>query len=190
MELYSILKMLHVLSATAWVGGGLVGTALGLMAARSRTDEALLDTIAQLEWSARRVFVPASFATLAFGLGMTWLGGLWLDAWVLVGLGGIAAVIALGAGVLGPRIERILALRAAGQSGDAVRLARQVLLAASFDGTILVLVVVDMVLKPALGDWPILAGMGGVAIVAALVLMPRALRAPIPSSHSIQEQIS
>lgn len=185
MDLFSVLKTLHVLSATAWVGGGLLGTALGMMAARSRSDEQLLDTIAQLKWCAQRIFVPASLATLAFGLGMTWLGDLWLDLWVLIGLGGIAAVIVLGATVLGPRIERILALRAAGRSADAVRLARQVLLAASFDGTILVLVVIDMVLKPTLDDWPILAGLGAIALVAVLVLVPRALAAPSP--HALEE---
>jgi hypothetical protein len=104
---------------------------------------------------------------------------------VLIGLCGIAAVIVLGATVLGPRIERILALRAAGRSADAVRLARQVLLAASFDGTILVLVVIDMVLKPTLDDWPILAGLGAIALVAVLVLVPRALAAPSP--HALEE---
>lgn len=187
MDPYSVLKTLHVLSATAWVGGGLLGTALGFMALRSRSDEALLDTMAQLAWSARRIFVPASFATLAFGLGMTWLGGLWLEVWVLIGLGGIACVIALGIVVLGPRIERLLALRADGRSADAVSIARQVLLAASFDGTVLVLIMVDMVVKPTLGDWPILAGMAAVTILAGVVLLPRALAAPAPTQHAFPE---
>jgi hypothetical protein len=185
MDLYTVLKTLHVLSSTAWVGGGLVATALGFAAARKSTHEGLLDTIAQLQWCAQHVFVPASFATLAFGLGMTWLGGLWLETWVLLGLAGIALTIALGLGVLGPRIDRIIELRKTGESAEAVRLARQVLLAASFDGAILVLVVIDMVLKPALGDWPVLAGMGAVALIAALALLPRAL---IPSSPTFPER--
>ena len=175
MDPYSLLKTLHVLSATAWVGGGLMGIALGFTAARSRSDEALLDTMAQLEWCARRIFVPCSFATLGFGLGMTWLGNLWLDAWIVVGLVGIAAVIAMGIVVLGPRIDRLLALRAAGRTLDAVRLARQVLLAASLDGVLLVLIVIDMVLKPASDDWPVLVAMLAIALIAALLLLPRAL---------------
>ena len=190
MDLYTILKTLHILSATIWVGGGLLGAALGLIAARSRTDDALLDTIAQLEWSAQHVFVPASVATLVCGLGMTWLGGLWLEPWVLVGFGMIAATIAFGATVLGPRIDRILALRKAGQTDDAVRLARQVLFAASLDGTVLVLATADMVLKPGAGDWPLLAGMAAIALIAGLFLLPRAFATPLPPLAAHLEQRS
>ena len=90
MDLYTLLKTLHVLSAIAWVGGGLLGSTLAIRAAR-RGDDMLLAAMAQLAWCADHVFVPAAVATLAFGLGMTWLGGLWLETWILIGLGGIAA---------------------------------------------------------------------------------------------------
>ena len=58
-------------------------------------------------------------------------------------------------------------------------MARQVLIAASLDGILLVLVVVDMVLKPAISDWPILTGMVSIAIIAAVALLPRALATPV-----------
>jgi hypothetical protein len=185
MDLYSIVKTLHVLSAIVWVGGGMLMLTLGLRAARSRSDAALLATMAQMGFCGPRIFMPASLATLGFGLAMTWLGNLWLEAWVLVGLGGIAILIVLGATALGPRIGRVLALEAKGRGDEAVLLARQVLLAASFDGTLLVLVVIDMVLKPAFADWPLLAGLAAVALVSALVFMPRALAPAMRVHHAL-----
>jgi uncharacterized membrane protein len=177
-DLYSIIKALHVLSATVWVGGGLFGAALGLRAARSDSDEALFATMGQLAWCGGRIFVPAALATLASGLGMTWLGNLWLDAWVLIGLCGVAATMVLGMAVEGPILDRALRMHARGQTAVAARHVRRVLVAARFEVTLLVLVVVDMVLKPSFVDWPILAGMAAAALVTAGFSTPRALTAP------------
>jgi uncharacterized membrane protein len=181
-DLFPILKTLHVLSAIVWVGGGLLAVTLGFRAARGSSSEALLAAMAQMGFCGGRIFMPASLATLVFGLGMTWVGNLWLDVWVLIGLGGIGVLIVLGATVLGPRIGHVLALHAEGKTDEAVRLARKVLLAACFDGTLLVVIVIDMVLKPTLGEWPILAAFAAVALASALVFMPRAL-APVMRAH-------
>jgi len=177
-DLYSAIKTLHVLSAITWVGGGLLSSVLGFRATRSGSDEALLGILEQFGWCGPRVFVPASMATLIFGIGMTWLGALWSEVWILVALGGIATAVAIGAGVLGRWAERVRTLQAAGKTEAAVILARRLLLAAAFDRTLVVLVTVDMVLKPSLANWPVLSGLAAIAMVSGLYFLPRALAAP------------
>jgi uncharacterized membrane protein len=174
MDLYILFKTLHVLSAVVWVGGASLGVALGLRAARSADDD-LLRVMNQLKWCADRVFVPASMATLISGLIMTWLGGLWLETWVLIALAGIASTMAIGIGVLGPRIERALKLQADGESGVATEVARRALWAGSFDLSLLLIVVVDMVVKPSSQDLPVLTIFAALVVVSAAILLPRAL---------------
>jgi hypothetical protein len=104
-----------------------------------------------MEAIGRRVFMPASLLTLAFGIALVekerWGWGVfWIDFSLVVW----AASFVLGAGLIGPhsgRLRRLVEER--GPEDPLVqRGIEQVLLIARVDITMLLLVVVDMVAKP------------------------------------------
>lgn len=180
MDLYTLFKSLHVVAAVAWVGGASLGMALGLQAARSADDD-LFGALRQLKWCAERIFVPASMATLAFGLAMTWLANLWLELWVLIAFLGIAVTMTIGMAILGPRIEHALELYAEGETRAAAEIARRVLWAGGFDLTLLLIIVVDMVVRPNASDVPVLLTFAGLVLAAGFVFLPRALARDVTS---------
>jgi uncharacterized membrane protein len=176
MDWYVLLKTLHVTAAVLWVGGGFLGLMLGVQAERSRDTGQLIAVVGQLGWCADRVFVPAGIGTLITGIATTWVGGLWSESWVWLGLAGIATTIGMGMGVLGPRVASAVALAKAGELDRAASMVRKVLALARFDAVMLLAVVAVMVLKPSFTDWPVLTLIGtAIAAVGALSL-PRALQ--------------
>lgn len=183
MDWYTILKFLHVASAVTWVGGALLMVILGARATRAGSDAEIVAVVRQVAWAAERIFMPASIATLILGLIVAWIGGLWSNLWVILGLVGVAITIGLGIGVLTPRIKKVEASFASGGvAADAVPGAREVLTLAKFDIVLLFTIVADMVLKPSYADWPVLAIMAVVLIAAgAAFLMPVMRRSTVPA---------
>jgi hypothetical protein len=111
----------------------------------------MLGLAKQAEWGAMRIFVPASFVALAMGIGMTINGDLdWGQFWLVFGLVAWAIPTAVGIGFLTPRINKLNKLIEERGSDDyAVTAAVQpILLAARLDIALLLLIVVDMVVKP------------------------------------------
>jgi hypothetical protein len=147
------------------------------------SDAEIVGVVRQVAWAAERIFVPASIATLILGLIVAWVGGLWSNLWVILGLIGVAITIGFGIGVLTPRIKKVEARFASGgAAADAVAGAREVLTLARFDIVLLFTVVADMVLKPSYADWPVLAVMAIVLIAAAAIfLMPVVRRSAVPA---------
>jgi len=174
MTTYLLFKYLHVLFAVCWLGGGFCMVLLGVAASRARNDAELVRVMGQTAWLAKRIFVPFSGLALLCGLIMTWLGGMWSEIWIILGLIGYAATAGTGIAVLSPKSEKVAAIAAKeGPSAEAVRIAREMLAVARFDMTMLAMVVADMVLKPSLGDYAVLIGMAVVLVVAAAYfLMP------------------
>jgi uncharacterized membrane protein len=174
MDWYLIAKFLHVISAILWLGGALIMVILGAVAERARNDSQMVGVVRQVAWLAERVYVPSSISTLVFGLIATWLGGLWSELWVILGLVGIVATIALGVGVLSPRAKKVESeFKAGGESPSVVALCREILTIAKFDMVLLYTVVAVMVLKPGADDWITLIVMALViAGAAAVFLMP------------------
>src|SRR5690606_3154642 len=111
---YATFKFLHVGAAVIWIGGAFVMVVLGARADRAKTDAEIVAIVRQVAWAGERLFVPASIATLVFGLVVAGLGNLWAILWVILGLVGVAATIALGVGVLTPRAKKAEAGYAAG----------------------------------------------------------------------------
>ncbi len=177
LDWYLIFKFLHVVSAIIWLGGALIMVILGMRADRARNDAEIVGIVRQVAWAAERVYVPASLATLIFGLIAAWLGNLWGHLWIILGLVGVAATIALGVGVLTPRAKKAEAAYAArGAAPDVVAICREILTIAKFDMVLLFTIVADMVLKPTLNDWPTLVIMGAAIVVAAAVFLPPVFR--------------
>ena len=174
MDWYSIFKFLHVASAVTWIGGGLIMVLFGVKADRAKNDAEIVGVVRQVAWAADRIYIPASLATLAFGLVTAWIGNLWSNLWVNLGFVGIVSTIALGVLVLTPRAKKVSA--EAGVTPQAVRLSREILTIAKFDMTVLFVVIADMVLKPMWSDFIVIAIFAIVLIAGFVTFMLPALR--------------
>jgi len=177
MDWYLIVKFLHVGSAVIWVGGAFIMVVLGARADRSRNDAEIAGIVLQVAWAAERIYVPASTATLVFGLILATLGSLWSNLWVILGLVGVATTVALGIAVLTPMAKKVEAgFKTGGATQDVVVTCRELLTLAKFDLVLLFTVIADMVLKPEASDWPILLAMVLVLVAAAALWLTPALR--------------
>jgi len=149
---YQIYKALHVAAAVIWVGGGTALTVYALVAQRANDTPTLLSLGKQAAFLGERVFTPASFTALAFGIAMvekaSWGWGVF---WVDFALVGWAVSTAIGIGYLSPASKKLTKLLAERGPDDAeVRPALDRLIGvARFDVVLLILIVVDMAAKPA-----------------------------------------
>jgi uncharacterized membrane protein len=180
MDFYTIFKFLHVACAIAWIGGGVTLFAMAVFAATRKDDQELLSILKGFGYMANRWFVPSSLLTLLFGIVMAFLGNLWSDAWIVLGLLGFAATFGTGHFVM--RVKAIEAGRLIeeGKIAEAADVGRSVINVAKFDYVMLFSVVALMVLKPAWTDFVTLGVFAAVlAGAAALFLIPRGQRAAI-----------
>jgi uncharacterized membrane protein len=148
---YNTLKFLHVLAAITWVGGAIYAQALAIKVMREGDGAHLTRLAKDLGDLGQRLSVPASVSVLVFGV---WLVAVsawnFTDAWILIGLTGIAIIIVTGAFFLGPEAQRLGTL--AGERDptdpDIQGRIRRILAISRIDLVVLVLVVADMVFKP------------------------------------------
>ena len=149
---YSAFKAIHVLAAVVWIGGGAFLTILGVAAER-KNDPVELATIArQAATVGEKLFAPAGLVVVAMGIAMmvnTDWG--WGRFWVVAGLVGYAITFVTGVGVLAPLARKVTALVDDKGPADPETMAAigKVLMIARVDIALLLLVVVDMVTKPA-----------------------------------------
>jgi uncharacterized membrane protein len=143
-------KLLHMLAAIVWVGGGtlaLVFTWRALGAERVHR----LGYARDIEVLSNRVFAPASIAALLFGILMV----LEIDAfdfsqaWILIGIVGLAASVVLGIAFFGPQTKRLVTEISESDPRAEGRLALVAKMSV-VDMTILYGVVWAMVFKPGL----------------------------------------
>jgi uncharacterized membrane protein len=150
MTLGETYKLIHVLAAIVWVGGGtlaLVFTWRALGAER----EHRLGYARDMEALANRVFAPASVIALVFGILMV----LDIDAfefsqtWILIGIIALAASVVVGIGFFGPQTKRLVSEI---ESSDPKAEGRLALIAkmSVLDVGLLYVVVWAMVAKPGL----------------------------------------
>jgi uncharacterized membrane protein len=148
---YLFWKALHVLSALAWVGGGLAITLLVIRTERSGDTNRLLDLGEHADWIGSKVFVPATLVVLATGIAMTINGDLdWGQFWIVFGLVAWVTSAAIGIGYITPKVKRLTSVMSERGPADpeATRLLRNVTLAARIDVAFLLLIVIDMTVKP------------------------------------------
>jgi hypothetical protein len=100
------------------------------------------------------VFTPASVLVLLLGIAMVWYSPAWEvgQLWVILGLIGIANTIVVGAAFLGPEAGRLARLTEERGPDDpeVLRRVQRVFTISRYDLAVLLLVVVDMVIKPGL----------------------------------------
>jgi uncharacterized membrane protein len=148
---YAIFRVVHVVVAVFWVGGGLTLTILGLRAERL-DDPAEMATLArQAAFVGEKLFAPAGVIVLLMGIGMVVnldLG--WSHFWIIAGLVGYAATFVTGVGVLSPLAKKVdvLLTEKGADAPETQATIRRILLVARVDVALLLLVVADMTLKP------------------------------------------
>jgi hypothetical protein len=161
--LYTFFKLLHVITAIAWVGGGLTLLAANIVASKVQGEEGAFKVLDIMNVLGKTWFVPVSFLTVIFGAIATTLGGAWGEFWVILGLAGFASTFFTGLLVIEPQGRRIGAAMAEGRVEDAKAAADRLMQVARFDYTVMLVVIIDMVIKP---DWSDFVAM---AIMAALI---------------------
>ena len=148
---YALFRVVHVVVAVFWVGGGLLLTILGLKAERAQDPNEVVTLARWAAWVGERLFAPAGGVVLLAGIALminTDWG--WGKFWVVVGLIGYAATMVTGMRFLSPQAKRIadLSEEKGPTAPETLAAIRRILLIARFDVAVLVLVVIDMVTKP------------------------------------------
>jgi len=152
MESYDWLLLGHILAAIAWVGGAITMQTVGARLVRAESPEAVAAFARTAEWIGPRLYMPASLAVLGFGIALVAASDAWSigQLWIILALVGIAISAIGGAVFFGPQAKRIgEALRSEGaESERAQALIRRLFVVGRIDLVVLLLIVVDMVLKP------------------------------------------
>jgi uncharacterized membrane protein len=148
---YAIYKALHVIAIVIWVGGDITLTTLGIVFERRRDAETMAMLGKVGAWIGVRVYTPAAFAVFAFGVALMQQGNWgWGLLWIDLALAGWA--IATGVGVLfvGPELGRIdrAATEFGPESDQVARRVRRLFTVFRFDTVLLILIVLDMTVKP------------------------------------------
>jgi uncharacterized membrane protein len=152
MNATDIFKFLHVLAAVIWVGGGFMLQVL-LARARKLGPGSINEFTAAAEWTSSRLFMPASFAALIFGIATVMAGGYdWGDMWIGMGFAGFLVSSIIGMVILGPTSKKLKELGPERGPNDPVvtHLARRIDLAGKIDLIVLIGVIFVMVVKPGL----------------------------------------
>ena len=155
MSLAELFLMLHVFSVIVWLGAGFVFTVLLALARNANDAEREASYHADIDRLATLLFIPASLATLVFGLltaiEVGWDFG---QAWIIIGLGGWLLSFLIGILYFKPESERIAALSEHGEAemAEAVKRSRRMTAVDHFELTVLFVVAAAMVLKPTGND--------------------------------------
>lgn len=150
MTRFDTFKFLHVLFAIVWVGGTVTTNVLGARLARADHGHRV-GFSRDMEFVGMRVFTPAALLTLLFGVLNVTATELYDfgQAWIVIGLGGVAISAVLGMAFLGPQTKRLTADLEQASPAAEPRM-RRVAAVANLDMVVLLVVVWAMVAKPGL----------------------------------------
>jgi uncharacterized membrane protein len=146
-----LLLTFHILAAATWIGAA---SALQVIAARQgpSTPDPVVDAFAiDSEAVGKVLFGPAAIVLLVTGVALVEREQQgWTDAWILLGIGALSVVGAIGGAFLIPEGRRIAELaRQPGHDPAQVRVrARRRFLVARLDLFVLILAVAVMVFRP------------------------------------------
>ena len=151
---YEVFLAIHVVAAVIWVGGGVSMQVLAILAQRANDGPRMATFAKDAEWIGTRLYLPASLALLGAGIALVLIGQWGFGTlWVALGIAGYAASIVIGAGFTGPAAKKLAPLlEERGPDDPEVRKTMQRIFTISrIETVILVLVVVDMTMKPGSG---------------------------------------
>jgi hypothetical protein len=185
-DFYPIAKLLHVMSALAWAGGGFTMLAQTVLSIREKGEMATIRAAAGSVSLGKYWFRPAVLATFIFGAVTTTLGGLWSESWIILALAGYFATLVTGMVFFERRGAEMGRLMAAGREADALAVGRLILRVQKFDYTVMGLIIADMVIKPTWSDYATLGTGAAVLLLAAAFFLfapqrPAGGDAPLPA---------
>ena len=146
--LSGILKLIHIVAAIVWVGGGSFLTLYGLRLAGAEAVDRTAYARSML--FAGRVFMVASIVALAAGVWLVLAEDLWGfdQAWISIGFLGIIVGAVLGPAFYGPQSEGIISDIEKADTAAADARSSRIRLVSSVEMVILLVVVWAMVYKP------------------------------------------
>lgn len=150
--MYEILKSIHVLSMGVWLGSGVAIVVIGMRALRAAGAE-FGSFAVNAGWWAGRAHPAAGVLLLITGVIMTldkWDFG---EPWISIALVGLIVAMGLGGAVIGPASSKLAeGVRAAGgtMTAELRPVADRLIRFSQIESVIIVLVVIDMVVKPGL----------------------------------------
>lgn len=167
MTWYELLLFLHIVAAIVWLGSGLFLQVLATRAERANDAEGLRRVAADSAALSEKLFIPASLATLIFGVLLVIEGPWTFDTlWIVLGLVGYLGTFLTGVLVMKPGSEKLAALmEREGMSAQAEIEIRKLLTKARVDTIVLYLVVAVMALKPTGDDVGILVALAAIVVV-------------------------
>ncbi len=141
----------HVVLSVLWVGGDITLTTFGIRYERLQ-DGPTLAVVGKIgTWIGTRVYTPALFGVIAFGLALMFeLDIAWDQFWVIFGLVGWTIAAVVGVGFVGPELGRIdeAAQRHGPESEEVRRRVKRLFFIFRFDTALLILIVLDMTARP------------------------------------------
>jgi putative copper export protein len=151
MTAYGILKAIHVLAAIVWVGGGITMFVLAMRMVRSQDAARVFSFVRDLDWMGKHVYLPASMTVLVFGILTALQAHLSFRApWLVLGFLGLVATASTGTMFFLPEGKRIISIgeQRGPDDPEVRRRITRLVGVARVDLVVLLLVVVDMVLRP------------------------------------------
>ena len=149
---YDWLKLAHILAAITWAGGGIFVQLYATRLDRQNDPVRLAGFAKDIEWFGLRVFTSSSLLVLATGITLViYTPGLnFTDTWILLALIGFGYTFVTGAFFLGPESGRLGTLfrERSPDDPEIQRRIKRIFLVSRVDLLVILLVVVDMVLKP------------------------------------------
>jgi uncharacterized membrane protein len=148
---YAIYKALHVIAIVIWVGGDITLTTAGIVFERRGDGETLASLGKIGAWVGTRIYTPALFAALAFGVALVEKGHWgWDKFWIDFALAGWLIAATVGVGFVGPELGRIdeAAQKHGPDSAEVGRRVKRLFTVFRFDTALLILIVLDMTAKP------------------------------------------
>lgn len=168
MDVYSLVKFLHIVASVLWAGGGFVLMLLAVRADRAGNIDDMLQALRSIGELGNRLFAPMSLVTLVLGLIMCWFWVGFRDLWIMIGLAGYATTFLIGVRIFQPTGDRMAAMIAQdGVTPAALEQGRRILKVARFDYAVMLVIIADMVFKPTVSDLPVLAAMAVVLAAGA-----------------------
>ena len=166
MSVYELLLFLHIIAAIIWVGAATTYFALELRTDLSGDLEREASQNDDAGWLAPRLFIPASMATLIFGV-LAAIEGNWDfgSLWIIIGLTGFGVSFVTGIGYFEPEMKKLAAAIERGGAADPEvrRRTASLKMVGRIELAVLYVVVVSMVAKTTGDD-------GGLLVVLALTL--------------------
>ncbi len=149
--MYELFKTIHILAAIGWVGGVIMGQVQGARVARTQDPQRFLAYAEEQSWLGKRFYAPMAVVVLVAGIAMVIISG-WefTDLWIIIGLVLFAATVTLGMAFLTPLGDKIVAGLRSGdpEAAGVPDQVKRITLLSQIDLAILVLVVINMVVKP------------------------------------------